>query len=76
MRRPQPVRRTQLQPTGGSSTPDSTGSLAVDFNAWIASGADPSLVAGGNACMQRWSRDAGSATGTKLSDAIVFAIGP
>ena len=73
---PQPIRRMPLQATGGSTAPDCSGSFALDFNAWIATGADPMLVAGENACVQAWSRDPGSATGSNLSDAIVFAIGP
>jgi hypothetical protein len=73
---PSPIRRVPPQATGGSTAPDCSGSLALDFNAWIASGADPMLVAGENACVQAWSRDAGSATGANLSNAIVFAIGP
>ena len=71
-----PIRRLALMPTGGSTSPDCTGGLQVDFNAWIASGADPSLVAGENVCIQAWSRDAGAVTTTNLSNALVFAIGP
>jgi Tol biopolymer transport system component len=71
-----PIWRMALQPTGGNTAVDCTGGLQVDFNAWIASGADPSLVAGENVCIQAWSRDAGAVTTTNLSNAIVFAIGP
>ncbi|HVS10511.1 MAG TPA: hypothetical protein VMS76_11600, partial [Planctomycetota bacterium] len=71
-----PIRRLALMPTGGSTSPDCTGGLQVDFNAWIASGADPSLVPGENVCIQAWSRDSGAATTTNLSNALVFAIGP
>jgi len=71
-----PIRRLALMPTGGNTSPDCTGGLQMDFNAWIANGVDPSLVAGENVCIQAWSRDAGAATTTNLSNALVFAIGP
>jgi Tol biopolymer transport system component len=50
------------------------GSLSLDFNSWIASGADPTLVAGQAVCAQAWFRNA---TGSgQLSDAVAFLIGP
>ncbi len=70
-----PVHRMHLQPTAGSLTPDCTGSLSVDFNAWIASGADPALVPGENVCIQAWSQDRLAATRGNLSNALSFAIG-
>jgi Tol biopolymer transport system component len=73
---PAPIRRMPLKATGGNASPDCSGGLQVDFNAWIASGVDLSLVAGGNVCIQAWSRDAGAAIPTNLSNALVFAIGP
>ncbi len=71
-----PIRRMPPQPTSGSQAPDCTGGLSVDFNAWIASGADPTLIAGENACVQAWTHDRGAATGANLSNALAFAIGP
>jgi hypothetical protein len=58
-----PVRRLAVHSTGGSPPPaaDCTGSLQYDLNARIASGADPSLVAGTVLWLQGWSRDPGFA---------------
>ena len=50
------------------------GSLSMDFNAWIATGADPTLVAGQDVCAQAWFRN--SAGAGQLSDAVAFLIGP
>jgi hypothetical protein len=65
------------QSTGGASTGhDCSGAQKVDFNVWIASGADPALVAGQMVHAQFMSRDVLDATGHGLSDAIEFTIGP
>ncbi len=72
-----PIVRTPLQDSGGSSVGDDcTGVLHVDFNARIASGVDPALASGVEVRAQYWTRDAGSATGTYLSNALWFAIRP
>jgi hypothetical protein len=71
-----PILRMRLQPTGGNSFFDCSGSLSIDFNAWIESGIDPTLVAGENVSVQAWSRDPGSAIRINLSDAVAFVIGP
>jgi len=70
-----PIQRTPLQGTGGGPPPGCDGTLSVDFNAWIATGADPSLVPGENVCIQAWSRDAASASGGNLTDAVAFLVG-
>jgi Tol biopolymer transport system component len=70
-----PIKYMPAQATGGSGPPGCTGSLSVDFNAWIAGGTDPSLVLGENVCIQAWSRDAGAAWGSNLSNAVAFVIG-
>ena len=67
-----PLWRTPAGPTGGTTGCD--GSLSLDFNAWIASGADPSLVAGQPVYVQGWLRN--SAGQGQLSDAVAFLIGP
>ena len=67
-----PVTRALAGPTGGTTGCD--GSLSLDFNAWIASGADPSLVAGQPVYVQGWLRN--SAGQGQLSDAVAFLIGP
>jgi hypothetical protein len=75
-----PLVRTPVQSSGGSPQPatDCTGSFALDFNAWIASGQDPSLVAGSAVWAQYWSRDPGFAPpqNTNLSDGLAFAVCP
>jgi hypothetical protein len=75
-----PLVRTPIQSSGGSPQPasDCSGSFALDFNAWIASGQDPALVAGSAVWAQHWSRDPGFAPpqNTNLSDALAFAVCP
>jgi len=72
-----PTRRTALQHSGGSPPPDDcTGAFRFDFNAHVASGVDPALVAGANVWCQYWSRDGASPSGSSLSDALWFSIGP
>ena len=51
-----------------------TAAWRMDFNAWIASGADPTLVAGQPVYVQGWFRN--SAGQGQLSDAVAFLIGP
>ena len=68
------VKRTPVQNSGGG-TPCG-GTYALDFNGWIASGADPALAAGAQVFGQYWSRDPTDAFGTNLTNAIQFAIGP
>jgi Zn-dependent metalloprotease len=70
-----PVRRTPVQPTGGSSAACS-GVLAFDFNARIRSGADPELVAGRSCAAQVYFRDPGDSFAAGLSDAVSFTICP
>jgi hypothetical protein len=71
-----PLVRTKLQNSGGSGPCD--GAYDVDFNAWVASGADPGLVAGQQVNAQYWSRDPGFAppNNTSLSDAVEFTLAP
>jgi len=52
------------------------GVLVEDFNTYIASGADPALVAGASAWIQAWSRDAGDSFGDSLSDALELVVKP
>jgi archaellum component FlaF (FlaF/FlaG flagellin family) len=73
-----PIRRMPAAATGGSAPPtvDCTGTLAVDFNAWIASGADAGLSAGTPVYLQAWLRDPTHPLGALFSDARAFVIGP
>jgi hypothetical protein len=68
------IKRTPVQNSGGA-TPCG-GTFALDFNAWIASGADPALVSGATVYGQYWSRDPMDAFGTSLTNAIQFSICP
>ena len=73
-----PLRRTPARTSGGSPPPvhDCSGLFTIDFNAWIASGADPLLVPGQDVWAQWWSRDPAAPSKTNLSDALRFQIGP
>jgi hypothetical protein len=68
-----PVVRTAMQNAGGSGP--CGGSFAFDFNAYIATGFDPALVAGQNVWCQYWARDPGSPSGSSLSNGLQFMIG-
>ena len=73
----QPARRTYVQPSGGNSGPDDcSGSFATDFNALIATGADPALAAGAIVWCQYLSRDPGDPDHFNTSNALRFEIGP
>ena len=65
-----------LQNSGG--TPPCGGSFRNDFNAYVASGKDPALIAGQQVNGQYWSRDPGfpPPNNTGLTDAIEFTIEP
>jgi hypothetical protein len=69
-----PLVRTPVQNSGG--TPPCGGAYTLDFNAYIAGGADPALVSGQQVWVQTWSRDPGAASTTNLTDAITFTICP
>jgi hypothetical protein len=74
-----PRRRTPAQPSGGATTGvDCSGRFSIDFNAWIATGVNPSLLAGVNVWAQYWSRDPGfsAPNNVSLTDAVSFTIGP
>jgi len=70
--------RSKLLKSGGSppSQKDCSGVFSVNFNAYIASGANPALVAGQQVNAQFWSRDLGDPTGfgSSLTDALEFVI--
>lgn len=74
-----PITRTAVQTSGGSSLPasDCSGTYAFDFNAYLQSGADPSLQAATHVRCQYWSRDPNDPTGflDSLSDALWFSVG-
>jgi hypothetical protein len=74
-----PFKRTTVLNSGGSPTgTDCTGNLSFDFNAYIASGANPALVAGATVDGQFWSRDSGFAAPNNvgLSQAVHFGLHP
>ncbi|MCE9593191.1 MAG: VCBS repeat-containing protein [Planctomycetes bacterium] len=71
------IRRTPLQNSGGNPPPnDCSGVLTFDFNAWIRSGVDASLVPSQTVCAQFWYRDVVSPGGSSTSDALQFTVGP
>jgi hypothetical protein len=63
---------TPMQNSGG--TPPCGGQYSIDFNAYIASGTNPALVAGQPVWIQTFSMDPGSPD--NLSDALCFFISP
>ncbi|MBM3986931.1 MAG: right-handed parallel beta-helix repeat-containing protein [Planctomycetes bacterium] len=71
-----PIRRTATQLSGGATTgTNCTGSYTFDFNAFIASGADPLLqTVGQTVRAQWWSRDPQDQYTTSLTNALQFAI--
>jgi len=72
-----PRRRTAVQSSGGNPPPDDcTGVFALDFNALIQSGSNPSLAPGVHVNGQYWYRDPQSPSTTGLTDAVEFAIEP
>lgn len=72
-----PHKRLALQNSGGNPPPsDCSGAYTTDFNAWIASGADPALVAGAHFAGQWWSRDPGATFQTGLTAAVRGDVAP
>jgi hypothetical protein len=72
-----PTIRTTTQNSGGSAVGnDCTGSYAFDFNAWIQSHVDTSLLPGAEAFAQYWSRDPASASTTNLTNGVRFTVCP
>lgn len=71
-----PVLRTPISSSGGT-TGVCNGSYSIDFNAYVAGGADPALVAGILVNLQTWFRDPPDpVSGTGLSDALMFSLRP
>ena len=74
-----PIRRTIGLSSGGNPPPnDCSGTYSIDFNAYIASGVDPALVAGAAFDGQYWARDPGFSppNNTSLTDALHVVLCP
>ena len=74
-----PIKRTPILNSGGNPPPnDCSGSFAMDFNQYIASGIDATLVPGRVVYSQWWYRDPGysAPNNTGLTDAVTFVISP
>jgi len=71
-----PLRRTAIQSSGGTAPPvsDCSGAYGFDFDAWYASGVDPTLSPGAVVDGQFWSRDPSSSAGAGLTDAIELTV--
>lgn len=63
------LKRTPIVQAPPGSGPCSS-SISFDFNAWILSGNDPTLIPGETIYAQWWMRDSGAWSSTGLSDAI------
>lgn len=70
-----PVKRHAPMNSGRLAT-GCNGYFEEDFNAYIAAGTDPALVAGAMVWVQCWSRDPGDIHGDSLSDAVEATICP
>ncbi len=70
-----PLTRHALLNSGGAGA-QCNGILSEDFDAYIASGADPALVAGATVELQCWSRDPNAPFTDSLSDAVSTTICP
>jgi hypothetical protein len=70
-----PLVRHAFSNSGGNAS-QCDGAFVEDFNAYIASGADPALVAGTSVWIQHWSRDPGDPFSDSLSDALALTICP
>lgn len=74
-----PLRRTPQQNSGGTlGGVDCSGVYSFDFNAWIAGGTDPALVAGVTVQAQYYSRDPGFAAPNNvgLTNGLEFTLQP
>ena len=72
-----PILRTSVMFSGGSTGgPTCTGAYALDFNAFVRSGADGMLVPGREVCAQYYYRDVQSSGGVGLTNGLRFFIGP
>jgi hypothetical protein len=72
-----PVRHAPIQSSGGSASGDDcSGSFSLDFNQYIASGADSALAVGAVVWCQWVSRDSGNVDHFNTSNALRFVIGP
>jgi hypothetical protein len=69
-----PTQRTPVQSSGGAAA--CSGVLAFDFDAWLAAGNDPLVVAGTVVDGQFWFRDPASASTTGLSAGVEFTLCP
>ena len=72
-----PFVRTPGQSSGGNPLGnDCSGAYALDFNAWLQSGADPMAEPGRQVFAQYWFRDPPASFGSGLSNAVRFTICP
>ena len=72
-----PTKRTPVQNSGGNSPPnDCSGTLTLDFNAWIQAGSDVNLIPGVQVNGQYWYRDPQSPSKTGLTDGIEVVVCP
>ncbi len=70
-----PIKRHQVHTSVGLGV-TCDGQFEEDFNAYIASGKDPALVAGASVWVQAWSRDPNASFTDSLTDAVSATICP
>jgi hypothetical protein len=72
-----PTKRTAVQPSQGNPPPnDCSGHFSMDFNVYLAQGADPALAPGIEVDGQYWSRDPAASFSTSLSNAVHLTVCP
>ncbi|MCE9594820.1 MAG: hypothetical protein K8S98_11575 [Planctomycetes bacterium] len=75
-----PLKRLPVQNTGSSGpacgTDPTTGVMTREFNTYMSTSTDPTLVAGASLRLQAWTRDPPGAFGTSLTGALVTTIAP
>lgn len=70
-----PIKRHAVRISVGAGV-TCDGRFEEDFNAYIAAGIDPALIAGAQVWVQHWSRDPAAAFTDSLTDAVVATICP
>jgi hypothetical protein len=70
------VERMGVQSSDGGVVSACDGTLAVDFNTWMATNPSRAPVAGDHVYVQAWFRDPGAPNSSSLSDGIQFPICP
>jgi hypothetical protein len=69
-----PAVRTGVQTSTATGSPPCPGVYTFNFSAHVASGKDPTLVAGQQVWAQYWTRDGAAPSGSGLTDGLTFTV--